>query len=300
MPAGPAWTIYQRNARARLEESQFFSRIHPMQAQERYLPDPNRVGVLAAAVLLTYALTRLVNAPGFTLAIQLPGFYLSYPFTLGTAMTLMAAGLTATGMDWLLGSHPSFQGKNTLEHWLLPALTAFIVGVLLDNLPPGSVWWVGFAVGGGLLTAVILAEYVALDPGAPLYALASAGLTALSYTLFLLFVIALRIGGARLFLSVPAVFLAAGFVTLRTLHLRSGGRWEFAWGFGIALVCAQLAAGLHYWPLTSLQLGIILLGPLYALTALAYSLGQDIPLRSALAEPGIILGALWAIAIFLR
>ena len=141
---------------------------------------------------------------------------------------------------------------------------------------------------------------MAVDPGAPLYALASAGLTALSYTLFLLFVIALEIGGARLFLVIPAIFLAAGFVTLRTLHLRSGGHWEFAWAFGVGLISAQLAAGLHYWPLTSLQLGLILLGPLYALTALAYSLGQDIPLPGALAEPGIILGGLWVAAILLH
>ena len=273
-----------------------------MQAQERYFPDPNRVGVLAAAVLLTYALTRLVNAPAYTLAIQLPGFYFAYPLTLGTAMTLMAAGLTATGMDWLLRSHPALQSRSAtmLEHWLLPALTAFIIGVLLDSLPAGSVWWAGFAVGSALLICVFLAEYVAVDPGAPLYAIASAGLTALSYTLFLLFVIALRIGGARLFLEMPAIFLAAGLVTLRTLHLRSGGRWELPWAFGIGLVAAQLDAGLHYWPLTPLQLGLILLGPLYALTALAYSLGQEIPIRSALAEPAIILGGLWAAAIFVR
>ena len=271
-----------------------------MRAAQRYLPDPNRVGVLAAAVLLTYALARLVNAPGFTIAVQLPGFYFSYPLTLGTAMTLMAAGLTASGMDWLLRSHPAMQGRNPLEHWLLPALTAFIIGVLLDNLPSSTVWWAGFALGGGLLISVFLAEYVAVDPGAPTYALASAGLTALSYTLFLLFVLALQLGGARLFLSIPAVFLASGLVTLRTLHLRTGGRWEFPWGIGVALVTTQLAAGLHYWPLTSLQVALILLGPLYALTTLAYSLSQDIPVRSAFAEPAIILGGLWVAAIFLR
>lgn len=271
-----------------------------MRAQERYLPDPNRVGVLAAAVLLTYALTRLVNAPGFTLAIQLPGFYFSYPLTLGTAMTVMAAGLTASGMDWLLHSHPALRGTRTLEHWLLPTLTAFIIGVLLDTLPAGPEWWAGLAVGGSLLIAVFLAEYVAVDPGAPTYALAAAGLVALSYTLFLLFVIALQIAGSRLFISVPAISLAAGFVALRTLHLRLGGRWNFAWATGVALVCAQLAASLHYWPLTPLQLGLILLGPLYGLTALAYSLSQDVPLRSAFAEPALILGGLWAAAVFLR
>lgn len=271
-----------------------------MRAELRYLPDPNRVGVLAASVLLTYALTRLVSGPGLTLAVQLPGLYLSYPLTLGTAMTAMSAGLTATGMDWLLHEHPNLQNKPRLEHWLLPTLTAFIIGVLLDSLPAGSEWWAGLTIGGILLLSVFLAEYVAVDPGAPTYALAAAGLIALSYTLFLLFVIGLQIGGARLFLSLPATALAAGLVTLRTLHLRLGGRWDFAWSAGVSIIIAQLAAGLHYWPLTPLQSGLILLGPLYGLTALAYSLSQDVPLRSALVEPAIILGGLWAAAIFLR
>lgn len=268
--------------------------------EQRYLPDSNRLGVLAAAVLLTYALTRLVNAPGLILSLQLPGFYFAYPITLGTAMTLMAAGLTASGMDWLLRGHASLQGRRTIEHWLLPTLTAFIIGVVLDILPSGILWWVGFTFGAGLLVAVFLAEYVAVDPGAPSYALASAGLTALSYALFLLFLIALRIAGARLFLIVPAVFLAAGLVSLRTLHLRLSARWEFPWAIGIGLVGAQLAAGLHYWPVSPLQFGLILLGPLYALTTLAYSLSEDIPLRNAVTEPGMILAFLWAAAIFLR
>ena len=264
---------------------------------------------MTATVLLTYALTHLVSAPGITVSIQLPGFYFAYPLTLGTAMTLMAAGLTASGMDWLLRTHPSMnmlpswkilQSQRTVEHWLLPALTAFIIGVLLDILPSGPLWWAGFIVGALLLIAVFLSEYIAVDPGAPLYALASAGLTALSYALFLLFVIALRLGGARLFLVVPAILLAAGLVALRTLHLRLGGRWHFVWAFGIGLICAQLAAGLHYWPLSTLQFGLFLLGPLYALIALATNLGEDVPLRNAIAEPGVILGALWAAAILLH
>ena len=115
----------------------------------------------------------------------------------------------------------------------------------------------GLSVGAAILTSVMMAEYVAVDPGAPLYALASAGLIALSYALFLLFVIALRMSGLRLFLSVPAIFLAAGLVALRTFHLRLSGRWEFPWALGIGLISAQLAAGLHYWPLTPLQAGLV-------------------------------------------
>jgi hypothetical protein len=287
--------------------SQILSRIHSVEQTPgsvrrlaRYLPDANQVGVVAAVVLLSYALTHLVNAPGITLAIQLPGFYFTYPLTLGTAMTLVAAGLTASGMDWLLHSHPGVAGQRTLEHWLLPTLTAFIIGALLDILPAGPAWWVGFAASAALLVAVLVAEYVALDPAAPWYPLASAGLIALSYALFLLLMIALRLGGARLFLILPAVFLASGLVALRTLHLRLGRKWEFPWAVGIGIICAQLGAGLHYWPLSPLQFGLLLLSPLYALTALAVRLGENVPMRSALAEPALILAGLCTAAILLR
>lgn len=265
-----------------------------------FLPDANQVGVVTAVVLMSYALTHLVNAPGITLAVQLPGFYFTYPLTLGTAMTLIAAGLTASGMDWLLHNRPGMTGRRTVEHWLLPTLTAFIIGALLGILPAGPAWWVGFAVSAALLVAVLVAEYVALDPGAPLYPLAAAGLIAVSYALFLLLMIALRLGGARLFLVLPAVFLAAGLVALRTLHLRLAAQWEYPWAVGIGLICTQLAAGLHYWPLTPLQFGLLLLSPLYALTALAVRLGEDVPIRSALAEPALILAGLWAAAVLLR
>ncbi|MBI3338673.1 MAG: hypothetical protein HY022_00870 [Chloroflexi bacterium] len=271
-----------------------------MQEQQRYFPDANRVGVLAAVVLLTYALNRLVKAPGVTLTLDLPGFYFAYPLTLSTAMTLMASGLTATGMDWLLRGHPSLQGRRTIEHWLLPTLTAFILGILLDILPVGLSWWIGFALSAGILISVYLAEYITVDPGASAYPVASAGLAALSYALFFLLVIAFRTAGARLFVIIPGIFLAAGLVSLRTLHLRLSGRWEYPWAIGIGIVSAQIAGGLHYWPLSPVQFGLILLGPLYALTTLAYSIGEDIPVRRALAEPGIILALSWGTAIFLR
>lgn len=266
----------------------------------RTLPASNQVGILAATVLLCYALTHLVSAPGLTLAIQLPGFYFSYSLTMGSAMTLMAGGLTASGMDWLLRSHPGFHGGRTLQHWMLPALTALITGIVLDILPSGPAWWTGLVTGAILLIAVVIAEYVAVDPGGPYYSLASAGLTALSYSIFLLFVISLRLGAARLFLVLPAVFIAASLVSLRTLHLQLGQSWDYPWAAGIGLVSTQIAAGLHYWPLTPLQYGLAVLGPLYALNTLALALSEDRPVRSAIAEPGIILGSLWAAAAVLR
>jgi hypothetical protein len=213
-------------------------------------------------------------------------------------MTVMATGLTATGMDSLLRGHPSWPGGRTVEHWLLPALTAFIVGIPLGVLPSNTLWWIGFSFSAGILVSVFLAEYVTVDPGAPSYAIASAGLIALSYALFLLFTIALRATGARLFLSMPAIFISAALVTLRTLHLRLSNRWEFPWAISVGLVCMQIAAGLHYWPVSPMKFGLILLGPLYALVALAATLAEDLPLRRAVLEPSLILGAAWVAAIF--
>lgn len=264
------------------------------------MPDGNRVGVLTAAVLLAYALSRLIQTPQFTLELQLPGFYFSYPISLSTLIVFLATGLTATGMDWLLRSHPFLGSKRTVEHWVLPTLATFIIGIPLTILPPGNTWWIGFGIGSSLLVLVFLAEYIVVEPSAPNYAIATAGLTALSYAVYLILTTALRLGGARLFMLAPASFIAAGLVSLRTLHLRGGQKWEFNWAFGIALVCTQIGAGLHYWPVSPIQFGLALLGVLYALSTLTGNLLEGIPLHRAMVEPLIALGLAWGIAFILR
>jgi hypothetical protein len=271
-----------------------------MQEKRSYLPDVDHVGVLVASVLLAYALTRLIQTPRFTLTLTLPGFYFSYPLTLSAAMTLLAAGLTATGMDWLLHSHPSLGQKATIEHLLLPTLTAFVIGAPLALLSESAAWWAFFAFSALLLAAVFIAEYIVLEPSATYYGFARAGLTALAYALFLILTTALRFSGARMFLLIPAVFLTAGLISLRILHLDGADRWDFPWAAGIGIVCAQISAGLHYWPLTPVQFGLALTGPLYALSMLSANITEDIPFRRAVVGPGIILGLAWGAAIFLR
>lgn len=271
-----------------------------MQENRSYLPDVDRLSVLIASVLLAYALTRLIQSPRFTLTLTLPGFYFALPLTLSTAMTFMAAGLTATGMDWLVRGHPSLGSKPTTEHLLLPTLTTFIIGVPLSILPQGITWWVGFGVGALLLIAVFLAEYIVLEPSAPYYPLARAGLTALSYALFLILTTALRLSGARLFLIIPAIFISAGLISVRILHLDGADRWDFPWALGIGLVCAQVGAGLHYWPLSPIQFGLALTGPLYGLSVLSINISEDIPFRRAMILPGIVMGLAWGTAVLLR
>ncbi|HUE98282.1 MAG TPA: hypothetical protein VMN99_03445 [Anaerolineales bacterium] len=268
--------------------------------EQRYLPDADRVGMLTSTVLLAFALTHLIQTPEFNIEIQLPGFFFLLPLNLSTAMSLLTAGLTATGMDWLLRGHPTLEGRSTYQWWLLPTLTTFVIGVPLSILPAGAAWWVGFVIAGTFLFFVFVAEYIVVDPGAPYYAMSMAVLTAISYTLFFVLAVALRYGTVRLYILVPALFLAAALASLRILHLRLTGRWEYAWSLGIAFVCVQIASGLHYWPLSPIQFGLMLVGSLYGLTTLAVNLGEDQPTRRAVLEPAIVIGLCWGLAVFIQ
>ncbi|MCQ3936315.1 MAG: hypothetical protein DPW18_04630 [Chloroflexi bacterium] len=270
-----------------------------MQENRSYYPSADRLGVLTASILLTFALTRLIQSPRLTLTLSLPGFYFAFPLTLGTFMTVLAAALTAAGMDWLTRDHPALDGRSNREHLLLPTLTTFVMGTPLALLSDLSAWWAGFAVGAALLIAVCMAEYIAINPSTPQYAFARAGLTAMAYALFLILLTSLRYSGARMFLLVPIVFTAAGLISLRILHLDGADRWDFPWAIGIGLVCAQISAGLHYWPLTPVQFGLAITGPLYALTMLSASVSEEVPLRRAVIGPAIVVGLSWVSAVFL-
>ncbi len=269
-----------------------------MQENRSTLPSADRIGVLIASVLLAFALTKLIQSPSFTVTLSLPGFYFALPLTLGTFMTILAAALAAAGMDWLTRSHPVLGGTN-IEHLMLPTITTFVIGASLSLLPNNLIWWTGFAFSAVLLLIVFLAEYITINPSAPSYALARAGLTALAYALFLILAASLRFSGARMVVLIPAAFLVAALISLRILHLDGTDRWDFPWAIGIGIICAQIGAGLHYWPLTPVQFGLALTGPLYGLTMLSVSLAENIPLRRAVLGPAIIVGVAWASVVLL-
>lgn len=271
-----------------------------MAIPDKYRPDPNRLGLVTSSVLLALALARIIPSPGFNFELQLPGFLLAFPFNINTLMGILTACLTATGMDWLLRGHPSLHGRATFQWWFLPTLTTFVISIPLSIFPSGRAWWIGFLLSGIFLYFVFLAEYIAVDPDAPYYSVSMVGLTAISYTLFFVLSVALRTSEIRLFLITPALFLAALLAGLRIFHLRLSGRWEFAWAVGIALVCIQLAVGLYYWPLSPIQFGLLLVGPLYGLINLAINLGESVPSQRAVLEPAIIMALSWGLAIVLR
>lgn len=265
----------------------------------RFLPDAERVSVLAAIILLAYALARIVYLPERGVEIPLPGIILSFQFSIRTVVSLLVAGITAAGADWLLRDHPKFQDKVALQHALLPALTAWVIGIPLYQLSYGLFWWLGSAVGAGLLVLVLVAEYIVVDAGDVRQSLAAAGLTAVSFALFLILAIGLRASEVRLFLLIPALSLAAWLVSVRTLHLRLHGKWAFMPSALIALITGQVVAAFHYWPITPITFGVAVLGPAYALCSLVGGLLEGEPLRRAVVGPALVMSLVWGAALWI-
>lgn len=266
--------------------------------ENQNLPEINRLSVLAASILLAYAFTPFVKIPEQTLQLQLPGFLFDLRLDFGSIISILVAVLAAAGASWLVSSHPRAPQKeqSSIQHWILPALTAWVIGIPLDTLEVGVQWWAVFAFGGALLMLVFVAEYIVVDPTDTRQAPATVGLTAVSFALFLTLTIALRASGMRLFLALPTLTLAILLVTLRTLYLHNGGRWTWVWPLGIAVFVGQFALGLHYLPLTPLRFGLLLLGPAYALTSLSGGVETGRSWRRALIEPALMLAAFWFLA----
>lgn len=265
----------------------------------RNVPNLERLSVLAATIMLAYALNRFMEIPARTFELQLPGIFISTELNDNILTALLVAALTAAGVDWLFRDHPTQSGKRILPHLLLPATTALMIGIPLNQLSAGVLWWVGLLFGTVVLVAVILAEYVVLDEQDTRYPLAAAGLSAVAFTIYLILASALRAAGTRLFFMLPTVLLATWLVSLRSLNLRLHGEWVVYEAAIVAFLVGQLAAATHYWPLAPVRFGLILLGPAYALTGLFTGLIEVRRRRELLLEPILVLGISWIGALIL-
>jgi hypothetical protein len=267
--------------------------------EHTHLPEINQLSVLAATILLAYALTPFITIPEANLALELPFGVFSFSFNFLTIVSVLVAILAGFGMDWLLHAHPHRVMRFPLLSSLLPALTAWVIGIPLSALTYGITWWGLFAMGGVLLVLVFVAEYIVVDFSDMRFGPAAAGLSALSFGLFLILAITVRASGLRLYLALPALAVPLFLISMRTLYLRSGGHWNLPWAFCISAVVVQIALGLQYLPVSPLGYGLYLVAPAYALTQIGVMVEEGRPFRSVWLGPVIIMVILVLVAFFL-
>jgi hypothetical protein len=267
---------------------------------QRNLPNIDVLSILAAMIVLAYTLERFINLPSIQISRQLPGLYIELNINVTMITSFLAACMTAAGANWLMRTHPSSQKKQALEHSILPALTALVIGIPLSRIPLGISWWVGLISGAFILILVIIAEYISVYPGDIRFTFANAALSAVSFSLFLILTGALRSAGVRLLFITPALVFAAWLVSLRVTNLRLHGGWTIYESAIIAFVVGQIATAFYYWPLSPITYGLVLLGPLYALISLFCNLIEEKPSRQVITEPIISILIAWGAAFIIQ
>jgi len=262
-------------------------------------PKTDRISVITASILVSYALLPFVQIPSRQLAFTIFGILISLNFNFYNLISLITAALAAAGTDWMLREHPNRGDYSTIPHLILPALTAGAIGIPLGFLTVSPTWWIILGLGSILVLVVLVGEYVSINKHSQYFPIALMVLSAVSFGLFLIIVIAFRAANLRLYLTAAILPIVYAFFSLRVLQLRLGGSWPIKWTAVITLAIVQFTIGLYYWPLSPVRFGLLLLGPAYALIGIASSLEESSALSDIYMEPLIMLGIIWLLAIFL-
>jgi hypothetical protein len=253
--------------------------------------DGGRLSMVMATIFLAYSLTPFINIPSRELNLQLPGFLFLLRVDYTGLVSILSAGLGATGMSWMLHLRSKeLQSGGDFQHLLLPAMTAWAIGVPLGALEVNLQWWAVFVFGGLLLAAVFYAEYIVVDLDDPRAGLAVIGLSAVGYAVYLILCVALRGAGLRLYLTLPVYFITAGLIGWRVMNLRLLGMNRWHWPITTAVIITQVAIGLHYLPVSPIQFGLILTGLCYALVsyAILFEKNMDMDTKRIWLEPTLI------------
>ncbi len=253
-----------------------------------------------AVILLAYSISPFIKIPDRELIMQLPGFLFLLRADYSGLVSILSAGLGATGMAWLLQTRSDelADGKE-LEHLLLPALTAWAIGVPLGALEINLQWWAVFIFGGFILAAVFLSEFIVIDLDDQRANLAIIGLSAVAYVVDLILCVALRAASIRLYLTLPVYFIAAGVISWRVLKLRQRGNNRMHWSIVTAIVTAQVAIGLHYLPFQPIQFGLIMTGLCYSIVVFAIAFDKENAFKKSWLEASLLLTLFIGVALLL-
>lgn len=245
--------------------------------------------MIMASIMLAYSLTPFIKIPSRELNFQLPGFLFLLRVDYTGLVSILSAGLGATGMSWLLQTRSNeLPNGRDFKHLLFPALTAWAIGVPLGALGINLQWWAVFIFGGILLAAVFYAEFIVVNPGDQRAGLAVIGLSAVGYAVYLILCVAMRGAGQRLYLTLPVFFITAGLISWRVFSLRLQGNIRWHWCVLTAIITTQVAIGLHYLPIQPIQFGLILTGLCYALVSYGLLFEKSMNSKNIWLEPVLI------------
>lgn len=197
---------------------------------------------------------------------------LDSPFSWLFLLALVAAVTLVSLRFWLEATSIQLVPFLLRLPWLLPILALTASALFLRQIERSFLVLPGLLVAGLLLIAVLLGEARAHGPFAPSAFVAKLLLSLASYVIAFSFFVALR----RLLPEPPLMALATGVVSgaLALQFLRDEGtplRRRGIYAGVVGLVLGEIAWGLRYWPLESVEAGLVLLLLYYLVAGIAQS-----------------------------
>lgn len=237
------------------------------------IPGRQRLSVFIGLILLSLALTQLVELPTRTLAVTVFGSPLGVDLDAGWLMAVLLASLVCTGTDALVRTHPRAQEvslRYTFVYWILPGLLGLAAARLLSEPMARFVWMVGLAATGALFAIVLTAEYTTVDPVAPIYPQARLFLNVIAYTLaFTLFILVYQTRGRSLVTA--TAMLVISFALALDLLWYAGAKLDqtFLLAAAVGMVQGEASWAMNYWQVSARSGGMLLMLIFYVMTGIA-------------------------------
>jgi hypothetical protein len=239
----------------------------------------DRLSVLLAGAAVGFFLSRVIELPGRLFGVQALGTPVGIELNTYWLTTAFVIALVVTGTHSVLLSHPlccQCRARSTFVNWILPALTALLIGRWLATFQNTETWLVAMAIGLIALGYVTTHEYKTVVPdflARPSTQLAGACMV---YALALGLLFMIQGTGARFLLSGPAVLVGCGLLAIR-LHWQTGRRfrWLALNGGVVGLVMAQTVWVLGYCRLAVLPASLLLLLVFYLATGVVQMAVQE-------------------------
>ncbi len=236
------------------------------------MPRVDRLGITVSLVMLGLLLSILVALPSRALYFWVFGSHLSLNFTGPVQLGIIMVGLTSAGVDALVRTHPRMHDRSlayTATFWFLPSILVLATQVVLRDLG-----WMGLrlalvALAGFLLTIVMGAQFLTIEPESWRFRNARLVLNATAYVAALFLFVTVYTSRLRSLLSATAILLVSGMLALELFRIPPNKAWR-TWLYAglVALTMGQLTWALNYVRLDARVGGAFLLLVFYVLSGI--------------------------------
>lgn len=234
--------------------------------------DRDRIGVVTGGLLLALALARVLDVPTRPYEFTVFGSPLGFDLSETTILFLIIGGMAASGVEGLVRAHPLMKQaprERTVVYWIAPAVLAVALASWLNGLEEMGLWILGIAAAALLIPLALVAEYTAVSPHLRRDTWLQWAYRVLLHLVALILFSAIFDARLRGLVGAPLLFVGATLLAARLFWAQARGlRQIIVYGAVAGLLLSQLLLVLNYWPLSTLQGGLVLLLAFYLLVAL--------------------------------